>query len=78
MRENQIEPMTGQWGTTDIARLESAVMTSEQLVPMLVDTVKSVGRDIANLSTRIGGNVDNVRQTVVSKLMFDAGTLDPS
>ena len=56
-------------GTTDLGRLENAVLTTEQLMPMLLDTVRSIGGDISSLSARVGGTVDNVaRASEVNEL----------
>ena len=61
-------------GQNDIQRLENAVTTTEHLVPamnMLMDTMRSIGGNIADLGTRIDGDVGNVAVQAELKALHD-------
>ena len=64
--------MADQWGRRDLLRLQSAVLTTEQVVPTMekiINSVTQIGKDIADLGARISGNVGNaVLQTDVTLL----------
>ena len=66
--------MADQWGHSDLQRLQSAVLTSEQVAPTLstiIESVTDIRKNIADLGARINGDVGNVMVQADWQLLHD-------